>query len=250
MNTLCLAPVNLLMNPTSQPIDIRALKQQAAEEAVQQVHSGMIIGLGVGSTTIFAVRKIGRLVRQGKLQHILGIPCSPSVAEEAQKVGIPLTTLEEHPHIDLTIDGADEVDPHLNLIKGGGGALLREKIVAQATQREVIVVDESKLSPILGTHWPLPVEVLPFGLGSAQHFLKSLGAAPVLRLKQDGQPWQTDQGNFILDAHFGPIQNLLPLATELDAQAAIIAHGLFLNIASEIIVAAPTGIQHISKSHA
>jgi len=133
-------------------------KQKAGWYAVRFVESGMVVGLGHGSTAIFAVRRIAQLLHEGQLENILGVPCSLQVEEEARELGIPLTSLDEHPLVDLTIDGADEVDPNLNLIKGGGGAFLREKIVAQASRREIIVVDESKLSPALGTRSPLPVE--------------------------------------------------------------------------------------------
>ncbi|MGD2178729.1 MAG: ribose 5-phosphate isomerase A, partial [Anaerolineae bacterium] len=144
-------------------MDIADLKRRAAERAVDFVASGMVVGLGHGSTTVFALRRIAELLQQRELQDILGIPTSTHVERDARKLGIPLTTLEEHSRIDLTIDGADEVDDDLNLIKGGGGALLREKIVAQASRREIIVVDQTKLSPTLGIQWPVPVEVVPFG---------------------------------------------------------------------------------------
>ena len=140
-----------------------ALKKIAGEKAVEYVESGMVVGLGYGSTAIHALRLIGELIRRGELDGIQAIPTADLIAEEARRAGIPLTSLEEHPRIDVTIDGADEVDPTLNLIKGGGGALLREKIVAQASTLNIIVVDEQKLSPVLGTNFDLPVEIIPFG---------------------------------------------------------------------------------------
>ena len=143
--------------------ETQKLKQQAAERAVE---------LGHGNTALFAVRRIAQQLKKGKLSDILGVPCSLQVEEVAQQLGIPLTTLEEHPIIDVTVDGADEVDPNLDLIKGRGDALLREKIVAQASRREIIVVDESKLSPALGTSWPVPVEVVPFGWSSQVSYLE------------------------------------------------------------------------------
>ncbi len=224
-----------------------ALKRQAGELAVSFVESGMVIGLGHGSTAAFALRRIAQRLRDGQLQDILGVPCSLQVEQEAQQLGIPLTTLDEHPVIDLTIDGADEVDPDLNLIKGGGGALLREKIVAQASRREIIVVDESKLSPALGTHHPLPVEVVPFGWRSQAAFLESLGARVVLRQDGAGHPLKTDQGNWILDCHFGPIANPWQLARKLEARAGIVEHGLFLALATEVIVAGVQGIRHLRR---
>src|SRR5215467_5875409 len=161
-------------------------KQEAARYAVTYVQSGMIVGLGTGSTAIFATRYIAELLDRGQLRDIRAFATSKAVWAEAVRLGIPMLTEDMPLEIDLTIDGADEVDPHLNLIKGGGGALLREKIVAEASHREIIVVDESKLSPQLGTHWPLPVEVLPYGWQSQARYLSSLGAIVSLRRTHDG----------------------------------------------------------------
>jgi ribose 5-phosphate isomerase A len=228
-------------------VDLSQLKQQAAEKAVDFVESGMIVGLGHGSTAIFAVHRIAQLLRDGQLQDILGIPCSRQVEKEAQRLGIPLTTLDEHPAIDLTIDGADEVDANLDLIKGGGGALLREKIVAQASRREIIVVDESKLSPALGTRWPVPVEVISFGLHLQIAYLTSLGAEATPRRNDDGTDFWTDQGNLILDCNFGPIPDPVQLAALLDKRAGIVEHGLFLGLATDVIVACEQKIQHLRR---
>jgi ribose 5-phosphate isomerase A len=225
--------------------DILQFKQQAAERAVEFVESGMVLGLGHGSTAIFAVRRIAQLLHAGQLQDIAGVPCSLQVEEDARRLGIPLTTLDEHTGVDLTIDGADEVDPHLNLINGGGGALLREKIVAQASRREIIVVDESKLSPALGTRWPVPVEVVPFGYRSQATYLESLGAEMTLRQSSDGYPFKTDQGNLILDCHFGPISDPAQLAARLNERTGIVEHGLFLGLATDVIVAGEQGIRHL-----
>jgi ribose 5-phosphate isomerase A len=207
----------------------------------------MVVGLGHGSTAIFAVRRIAQLLNEGQLQDLLGVPCSLQVKEEAQRLGIPLTTLDEHPVVDLTIDGADEVDPRLNLIKGGGGALLREKIVAQASRREIIVVDETKLSPALGTYWPVPVEVVPFGWRSQSVYLESLGAEVILRRNDDETPFKTDQGNLILDCHFGPIPNPARLAVRLSGRAGIVEHGLFVELATDVIVAGVEGVRHLKR---
>jgi len=223
---------------------ISHLKRQAAERAVEFVASGMVVGLGHGSTAIFALRRIAELLRSGKLEDILGVPCSSQVEADARALGLSLTTLEEHPVIDLTIDGADEVTPDLDLIKGGGGALLREKIVAQASRREIIVVDETKVSPVLGTEWSVPVEVLPFGWRSQAAYLESLRAEISLRRDRYGAPFRTDQGNWIIDCDFGSIPYPTGLANELDRRAGIVAHGLFLGLATDVIVGGENGLEH------
>jgi ribose 5-phosphate isomerase A len=220
-------------------------KQDAADRAVEYVESGMLVGLGAGSTAVLVTRRIGALLREGKLRDITGFPCSKEIEAEARALGIPIT-LDPLQEVDLTIDGADEVDPDLNLIKGGGGALLHEKIVAQASRREVIVVDESKLSPALGTRWPLPVEVIRFGWHAQARFIESLGARFTLRQSTDGSPFTTDQGNLILDCAFGPIREPAALAARLDARAGIVEHGLFLGLATEVIVAGASGIRRLT----
>jgi ribose 5-phosphate isomerase A len=226
---------------------VSQLKQQAAEHAVEFVESGMIVGLGHGSTAIFAVRRIAQLLDAGRLHDILGVPCSLQVETDARELGIPLTTLNEHTRIDLTVDGADEVDPALNVIKGGGGALLREKIVAQASQREIIVVDDSKLSPALGTRWAVPVEVTPFGWRSQAAFLESLGAEIEVRESDSDTFFKTDQGNLILDCYFGPIADPIRLAARMDARSGIVEHGLFLGLVTDVIVADRQGIRHLRR---
>jgi ribose 5-phosphate isomerase A len=227
--------------------DRDALKKLAGEKAVEYVESGMVVGLGYGSTAIHALRLIGELNRRGELEGIQAIPTADLIAEEARRAGIPLTSLEEHPRIDVTIDGADEVDPELNLIKGGGGALLREKIVAQASTLNIIVVDEQKLSPVLGTNFDLPVEIIPFGRRPLEAYLRSLGAVPKLRTKMDGTPFVTDSGNNILDCHFGTIDDPYALSAELKSRAGIVEHGLFLDLASEVIIAAGDGIRSLKR---
>lgn len=228
-------------------LDTAQLKQQAAWRAVEFVESGMVVGLGHGTTAIIAVRRIAELLRERELRDVVGVPCSLQVEEEAQHLGIPLTTLEEHPVVDLTIDGADEVDPNLDLIKGGGGALLREKIVAQASRREIIVVDESKLSPALGARWPVPVEVIPFGWRSQVAYLESLGARTIVRNNDDGTPFRTDQGNMIVDCNFGAISQPRPLAAKLSGRAGIVEHGLFLGLATDLVVGSNQGMRHLKK---
>ncbi len=230
-------------------VDPRArLKQEAAEFAVKFVRSGMVVGLGTGSTAIFATRKIGQLLREGSLKDLTCFATSKATQDEAEHLGIPMMDASLPLAIDVTIDGADEVDPQFNLIKGGGGALFHEKVVAQATTREIIVVDDSKLSPCLGTRFALPVEVSEFGWKSQLRFLESLGAHAVIRKNKDGSQYVTDSGNMIVDCNFGPIPDVVALAETLGARAGIIEHGLFIGIASDVIVAAETGIRHLKKN--
>jgi ribose 5-phosphate isomerase A len=235
------------LSDCAQGLHLESQKQRAAERAVAWVESGMVVGLGAGSTAAYAVRAIAALVGQGRLHDVVGIPCSSAVEAAAHRLGIPLTSLEECEAIDLTIDGADEVDPDLNLIKGGGGALLHEKIVAQASRREVIVVDASKPSPRLGTRRPLPGEVVRFGWGSERRFLESLGAQVSVRQTRRGQPFRTDQGNLILDCAFGPIADPKALAGELDGRAGVVGHGLFLGLATDLLVASEHGVEHATR---
>jgi ribose 5-phosphate isomerase A len=228
--------------------DISQLKKSAAEYAVNEfVLSNMILGLGAGSTAFLALKRISELLSEGKLSKIAGIPCSKEVEREAKELGIPITGLENHPSIDVTIDGADEVDSDLNLIKGGGGAMLREKIVAQASKRVIIVIDDSKVSQKLGTNWPVPIEVIPFGWESQAEFIRTLEAEPILRITKSGEAYTTDQGNLIIDANFGELKNLDLLSDVLNNRAGIVGHGLFIDLATDLIVASQEGVQHIPK---
>ena len=227
-----------------------AYKREAAEHAAEQVESGMVVGLGTGSTAVHAVRRIAARLSSGELKDIVGIATSETTAAEARRLAVPLTTFDDQFAVDLTIDGADEVDPQLDVIKGGGGALLREKIVAQASAREIIVVDESKLSPALGTKWAVPIEVIPFGRRPETEFLKALGAAVELRLASDGKPFVTDNGNIILDANFGPIGDTQELAWLLEERAAIVTHGLFLGLVTDVVVAGPGGVRQLTADSA
>ena len=223
------------------------LKKSAAEYAVNNfVQSDMLVGLGVGSTAVYAVRKLAQLISEGVLNGITAIPCSLAIEQEARSLGIPLVEFTRRTRIAVTIDGADEVDADLNLIKGGGGALLREKIVAQATEREVIVVDYTKLSEVLGIKWAVPIEVSQFGWQSQAGYLEELGGAPVLRQAEGGEAYTTDQGNFILDTDFGPIADPGRLADILKQRTGILEHGLFINLATDLVVASPEGISHRS----
>ncbi len=223
------------------------LKQQAAETAVTAVRSGMIVGLGTGSTAVYMVRALGQMLANGRLQNILGIPTSEATAREAEKAGIPLTNLGEHPEVDITIDGADEIAPDLALIKGLGGALLREKIVAAASQRMIVVADGSKRVARLGTKAPLPVEVIPFAQRPVANHLASLGARVVLRMRNN-QPFITDEGNVILDCHFATgIENATGLAALIKQQPGVVEHGLFLGLAHTAVIATPAGIEILGQ---
>jgi len=219
-------------------------KQAAAHWAVGFVESGMKVGLGTGSTAIHATQRIGELLAAGELRDVVGFATSKATHAEAVRLGIPMLSDDLPADLDLVIDGADEVDPALDVIKGGGGALLREKIVAQASRRVIIVADEGKLSSQLGTLWAVPVEVLPFGWRSQARFLESLGAAWTIRLTPDGSQFVTDSGNMILDCAFGPIADAPVLAATLGARAGIVEHGLFIGLATDLVVAGPDGIEH------
>lgn len=232
-------------------VDIAKLKKLAGERAAEWVESGMVVGLGTGSTAVYATRAIGQRLEDGRLHHILGIPTSEQTARQAQEAGIPLTTLDDQPIIDLTIDGADEIDPHLNLIKGLGGALLREKIVAAASRRMIVVSDARKVIAKLGTLAPLPVEVIPFARRPVYDFLTSLGAQVALRRDREleQRPFLTDEGNIILDCTFPQgIDNPAALAQTIIAQPGVVEHGLFLNLATLAVIAAPDGLQIIKRS--
>jgi len=204
------------------------LKKEAGISAVDFVESAMVLGLGTGSTTLFALEELGKRLKEGRLKDIVGICSSIQTEKRAKDLGIPIITFDEKQELDLTIDGADEVDPQLNLIKGGGGALLREKVLAQSSKRNIMIVDESKLSPMLGTRFPVPIEVIPFAWMPVANFIKSLGGDPVLRKKDDEKPYTTDQNNYILDSNFGPISNLDELAQKLGQEAGIVEFGLFV----------------------
>ncbi|MCZ6639042.1 MAG: ribose-5-phosphate isomerase RpiA [Candidatus Dadabacteria bacterium] len=224
------------------------LKKEAGISAVDFVESAMVLGLGTGSTTLFALEELGKRLKEGRLKDIVGICSSIQTEKRAKDLGIPIITFDEKQELDLTIDGADEVDPQLNLIKGGGGALLREKVLAQSSKRNIMIVDESKLSPMLGTRFPVPIEVIPFAWMPVANFIKSLGGEPVLRKKDDEKPYTTDQNNYILDSNFGPISNLDELAHKLGQEAGIVEFGLFLGTASEIIVATSNGIRYQKRN--
>lgn len=210
-----------------------AEKELAGQAAAKLVRDGDIVGLGTGSTAYFAVVAIGERVKAGL--KIVGIPTSDATEELARKLGIPLTTLDQHQIIDITIDGADEIDPQLNLIKGGGGALLREKIIATASRRMVVVADSTKTVPALGK-FPLPVEIIPFAQAVIEKKISSLGATCKLRTKSDGQPFRTDEGHHILDCSFDKISDPAALSRALDETPGVVEHGLFIGVARLAVV--------------
>jgi ribose 5-phosphate isomerase A len=225
------------------------LKKQAGEAAAGLVRDGMVVGLGTGSTAAYAIEALGnRIAREGL--RIAGIPTSERTIEQAHKWHIPLTTFAKHTRIDLTIDGADEILPGpLYLIKGHGGALLREKIVAASSTRMVVVADDSKLVKELGALCSVPTEIVPFGWEATQKKLVELSAKPTLRLGPDGGPYLTDSGHYILDCAFGAMADPAQIAHHLDHVVGLVEHGLFLKFATEAVVATPDGIKILRKQN-
>src|SRR5713226_5430280 len=221
-------------------------KKAAGRAAAKLARAGDIVGLGTGSTAYFAVVALGERVKAGL--KIIGIPTSVHTADLARALGIPLTTLDEHPEIDITIDGADEVDPKLNLIKGGGGALLREKIVASASKKMVVVADSTKIVPALGK-FPLPVEIIDFARPVIEKKIAALGATTKLRTKPDGQPFITDNGNQILDCNFGKIDDPPALARSLSDMPGVVEHGLFIGLAKLALVGRGTSVDELRQKH-
>jgi ribose 5-phosphate isomerase A len=222
------------MNSPQSEVNIRDQeKQAAARAAAELVESGQIVGLGSGSTAALFVRFLAQRVRDGL--KIVSIPTSQATKELADELGIPLTTLEAHPEIDIDIDGADEIDPQLNLIKGGGGAFLREKIVASVSRRFLVVADSAKQVARLGK-FPLPVEVIPFAQALITHRIQLLGAKVVLRHHPDGNAYITDEGHHILDCTFGEIAEPPALAEKLRAIPGVVEHGLFIGMAEMALV--------------
>jgi len=209
-------------------------KEAAARSSLRFVKDGQVVGLGTGSTAAYFIHLLGEKVKNGL--QIRGIPSSNRSREQAARLGIPLTTLDECQQIDVTVDGADEVDPQVRLIKGGGGALLHEKIVASATRQLVIVADATKRVPVLGK-FPLPVEVVKFAKALVKKKIEALGARVEMRHNADGSPFLTDENNYILDCHFGQIRGADGLANKLSDMPGIVEHGLFIGMASVVLVA-------------
>ena len=223
------------------------LKERAARQALTYVRSGMVVGLGSGSTSAHFVDVLGQEMQAGALQDIVGLPTSRATEERARGWGIPLTTLAEQPRLDLVVDGADEVDADLNLIKGLGRALLREKIVEIHADCFLVIVDESKLVRRLG-QGPLPVEVVRFGLEAHLRWLNTLGCRAELRLEDDGSPVVTDNSNYMVLCRFPEgIEDAYGLARTLANRPGIVEHGLFLDMADEVIVAAPQGTRVLRR---
>lgn len=228
--------------------DLEALKREAAERALTYVESGMILGLGTGSTVAHFLDVLGAALRDGTLRDLIGVPSSNRTVRESGAHGIPLGTLAQHPHLDLTVDGADEVTPELDLIKGMGGALLREKMLVQASARFVVIVDESKAVDRLGTVSPLPVEVVDWGWEGHVTFLEEQGASVALRKESDGGPFRTDNGHLMLHCRFQEgIGDPPALQAGLKARAGVVETGLFLGMAERAIVAGDNGIRVLER---
>lgn len=223
-------------------------RQQAAHHALTHVRTGMILGLGTGNTAGYFVEMLGEQLRTGMLRDIVGVPTSEATAHRARALGIPLTTLAEHERLDLAVDGADEVDPDLNLIKGLGRALLREKIVELHAERFLVVVDESKLVPRLG-RGPLPVEIVPFGAESHVRWLNTLGCRAELWRQADDSPIVTDNGSYMARCWFPEgISDPGALARTLAERPGIVEHGLFLEMATSVIVGGPQGLRVLERA--
>lgn len=224
------------------------LKQQAARFTLKFIHDGMVLGLGSGTTTSYFVEMVGERYQKGELKNIKAIPTSEKTASQARSYGIPLINLLDHPCLDVAIDGADQVDPKLNLIKGLGRALLREKIVESHAAKFMVIVDESKLAPRLGGQVPLPVEIVKFEAASHVIWLNSLGCRAELWIESTGTPVVTDNGNYLARCWFDSgIPDLPALARALADQPGIVEHGLFLDMATDVVIASQTGIRVMER---
>ena len=230
---------------------IAELKGRAGRDAAGSVESGMRLGLGTGSTVAHFLSHLGDRIARGELSDVVGVPTSIRTERKSRELGIPLGTLGELRVLDLTVDGADEVDPGLNLIKGLGGALLREKMVAQASRRMLVIVDDTKLVSRLGERAPVPVEVVPFEFASHLGWLAELGAEPVVRRTDEGRQYLTDNGNLVIDCRFaGGIPDPRSLDERLARRAGVVDSGLFLQMADEVVVAGRTGVYRIAVEDA
>jgi len=227
------------------------LKQQAAQYALQSVQSGMVLGLGTGSTTAYFIDMLGEQIQKGMIKDILAVPTSEATKRQAQQLGIQLTTLDQHPILDLAVDGADEVDPQLNLIKGLGRACLREKVVEINATRFIVVVDESKLVQRLGTRCPLPVEIIRFEAKAHVKWLNTLGCRAEFWYEDNGEIVISDNGNYLVKCYFEKgIPDAYTLADQLAKRPGILEHGLFLDMATQVVVAGANGIYTMEAKHA
>jgi len=227
------------------PSDRESPKRAAAARAVMEVEDGMVLGLGSGSTAAFAVEALAARIKKGL--RVVGIPASETTDALARRLGVPLTSFAEHRRIDIAIDGADQVERGtLNLVKGRGGALLREKMVAAASDRMIVVVDETKLVDRLATNTPLPVEIVSFGWQTVLDRLAAIGCGPRLRLVGD-KPFMTDGGNYIVDCAIAEIPDPAALEARLSAIIGVVESGLFIGLASKIVVGRPTGVEVIER---
>ena len=232
-------------------MQVEAQKRAAAARAIELVQPGMRLGLGTGSTARHFVELLAQRVRNGL--EVIAVPTSEATRLDAERLGVPLTTLDATPELDLTVDGADEIAPDLTLIKGGGGALLREKIVACASRRMIVIADDSKWVPVLG-RFALPVEVVPFGLAATRRRIETAAVAAgcagpaLLRRGSDGHAFVTDSGHWILDASFGQIADPKSLADRLDAITGVVEHGLFIGVAHAVVLAGAAGVRVVERA--
>ena len=232
-------------------MQVEAQKRAAAARAIELVQPGMRLGLGTGSTAKHFVELLAQRVRNGL--EVIAVPTSEATRLDAERLGVPLTTLDATPELDLTVEGADEIAPDLTLIKGGGGALLREKIVACASRRMIVIADESKWVPVLG-RFALPVEVVPFGLAATRRRIETAAVAAgcagpaLLRRGSDGHAFVTDSGHWILDASFGQIADPKSLADRLDAITGVVEHGLFIGVAHAVVLAGAAGVRVVERA--
>lgn len=219
------------------------LKQQAAQYALQSVQSGMVLGLGTGSTTAYFIDMLGEQIRKGNLKDIVAVPTSEATKKQAQQLGIQLTSLDKHPILDLAVDGADEVDPRLNLIKGLGRACLREKVVEINAVRFIVIVDESKIVTRLGTRCPLPVEIIRFEAQAHVNWLNTLGCRAEFWVEDNGEIVISDNGNYLVKCYFeNGIPDPYELSDRLSKRPGILEHGLFLDMATQVVVAGTNGV--------
>lgn len=222
--------------------DFEQQKRQAADAAAATIHNGIRLGLGSGSTVFLIVAALGERRKKGELDDLIVVAASSRTEAALEQAGIPISSLDDYPQLDLAIDGADEVDPGLAMIKGGGGAMLRERLVLAAAGERMIIVDTSKIVPVLGTRWAVPVEVTRFGWRVAERALAALGATPVMR-RAGEQPFISDEGNYVLDCQFGQIPDPAALADRISGLPGVMAHGIFVDFADRVLIAGPDGIE-------